>query len=267
MLRVLLISGGFLVVTVALLLLQPSEPPQKFAKRAPITAPEQQVSRAKTNLVEVDAAALNPARPSVMPETDQADLANSTASVLAGLGGATTPSETSSEDDKLRDMTAGVLAGLNALRPTPETPTQALQNLIVRALGEGQSDSYIDALVNEAANAGALQVPNILVTEQGSVDTRTLLASIVGKATGVTPEPAAYTNLGGEGVEVRVVQRAGGTVQYRFYTVQRGDSLGGIAVKFYGDAAHFPRIYEANKQFLSSANKIRVGQRLSIPII
>jgi len=54
-------------------------------------------------------------------------------------------------------------------------------------------------------------------------------------------------------------------VQYQFYTVGVGDSLGAIAVKFYGDVAKFNMIFEANRTILSSPDKIRVGQRLVIP--
>ena len=62
-----------------------------------------------------------------------------------------------------------------------------------------------------------------------------------------------------------MVQRATETEQYRFYTVNSGDSLGAIAIKFYGDVSKFPLIFEANRGILSSPDMIRVGQRLTIP--
>ena len=71
----------------------------------------------------------------------------------------------------------------------------------------------------------------------------------------------------GTGVEVRVVQRATDTQQYRFYTVSRGDSLGAIAVKFYGNVDKYSAIFQANRNVLSSPNAIQVGQRLAIPDI
>jgi nucleoid-associated protein YgaU len=51
----------------------------------------------------------------------------------------------------------------------------------------------------------------------------------------------------------------------QFYTVGAGDSLGAIALKFYGDAAYFPKIYDANRTILSSPDRLIVGQRLAIP--
>jgi len=49
------------------------------------------------------------------------------------------------------------------------------------------------------------------------------------------------------------------------YTVKAGDTLSMIAEKFYGDAAKFEVIFEANKDILKSANDIKVGQTLKIP--
>ena len=42
--------------------------------------------------------------------------------------------------------------------------------LVVQALKEGQNDAYTDTLVNEAATAGTITVPEILVTSDGRVD-------------------------------------------------------------------------------------------------
>lgn len=49
------------------------------------------------------------------------------------------------------------------------------------------------------------------------------------------------------------------------YTVQSGDSLSKIAKHFYGDAAEYMRIFEANKDQLDDPNKIQVGMELNIP--
>ncbi|MDG1286105.1 MAG: peptidoglycan-binding protein LysM [Rickettsiales bacterium] len=50
-----------------------------------------------------------------------------------------------------------------------------------------------------------------------------------------------------------------------FYTVQSGDTLGGIASKFYGNAGRYPEIFEANKPMLSDPDRIYPGQNLRIP--
>ena len=53
--------------------------------------------------------------------------------------------------------------------------------------------------------------------------------------------------------------------QAQFYTVEKGDTLGGIAKKFYGEAGKYPLIFEANKPMLKSADLIYPGQSLRIP--
>ncbi len=50
------------------------------------------------------------------------------------------------------------------------------------------------------------------------------------------------------------------------YTVQSGDSLSAIALKFYGNAAYWEAIYKANRQRIGdNPSLIRVGQVLTIP--
>ncbi len=49
----------------------------------------------------------------------------------------------------------------------------------------------------------------------------------------------------------------------RLYTVQKGDTPGSIARKFYGSASKYPRIMEANH--LTGNGNLQVGQKLVIP--
>ena len=49
------------------------------------------------------------------------------------------------------------------------------------------------------------------------------------------------------------------------YTVQSGDTLSKIAKEYYGDDSQYQRIFEANRDQLSSPNDIQVGQTLKIP--
>jgi len=52
----------------------------------------------------------------------------------------------------------------------------------------------------------------------------------------------------------------------KVYVVQQGDTLIRIAQRIYGEASMYPRIYEANKDILSSPNaRLYIGQRLRLP--
>jgi LysM repeat protein len=54
-------------------------------------------------------------------------------------------------------------------------------------------------------------------------------------------------------------------VPAKIYEVVSGDTLSKIAKKFYGDAAKYMKIFDANKDQLKDPDKIKVGQKLKIP--
>lgn len=199
-------------------------------------------------------------------------LEQTTASILSGLalieGSGMAP-----ETAELQAMSTAALSGLRALRGNKvAAPEATLEALVVQALREGQNDGYIDALVNEAAGKGRISVPSALVTADGRVDTAILLSSLVAQAQvasgtlkQVQPKDVVAT---GKGVEKLIVNTAaGGSETHQFYTVLPGDSLGAIAVKFYGDVTHYSAIYNANRAILASPDRLNVGQRLVIPAV
>ena len=49
------------------------------------------------------------------------------------------------------------------------------------------------------------------------------------------------------------------------YTVVEGDSLSKISKRFYGDANHWRRIFEANRDQIENPDLIHPGQVLRIP--
>ena len=49
------------------------------------------------------------------------------------------------------------------------------------------------------------------------------------------------------------------------YTVQKGDTLGGISMKVYGTSKRWKQIFEANQDVLKDPNHLKVGQLLRIP--
>ena len=51
----------------------------------------------------------------------------------------------------------------------------------------------------------------------------------------------------------------------RTYVVQKGDSLYGISRKFYGDSSYIEKIFQANRNSLTSKNNLKLGQKLIIP--
>jgi LysM repeat protein len=51
-----------------------------------------------------------------------------------------------------------------------------------------------------------------------------------------------------------------------FYEIVSGDTLGGIAKRYYGKASQYMRIFEANRDIIDDPNKIYPGQKIRIPL-
>lgn len=138
-----------------------------------------------------------------------------------------------------------------------------------KAEAADQSSSDRSASAAITAYIGSLQLP---VTDL-SVDVDT--ASHTARVSGTVPSQEAREKVllacgNVQGIEqvddnLSVSGDGGSTGEGRFHTVERGDTLSGIAKKFYGDANAYNRIFEANKPMLSHPDKIYPGQVLRIP--
>jgi nucleoid-associated protein YgaU len=51
----------------------------------------------------------------------------------------------------------------------------------------------------------------------------------------------------------------------RIHEVVKGDTLSAIAMKYYGSANKYMKIFEANRHILDDPDKIKPGQKLTIP--
>lgn len=50
-----------------------------------------------------------------------------------------------------------------------------------------------------------------------------------------------------------------------YYTIESGDTLSGIAKRYYGNAMAYTKIFEANKEVIQDPDKIYPGQKIFIP--
>jgi nucleoid-associated protein YgaU len=57
---------------------------------------------------------------------------------------------------------------------------------------------------------------------------------------------------------------ATGKVEY--YVIKSGDTLSGIAAKYYGKGSLYPRIFEANREVIKNPDLIYPGQKIRIPM-
>jgi nucleoid-associated protein YgaU len=92
----------------------------------------------------------------------------------------------------------------------------------------------------------------------------------VGSAVPTTPSAASVPLAGAQpaGSSQTIAHKSPGESTgwvSRTYTVEKGDTLSGIAKKMYGNANKYPQIFEANKPMLKDPDKIYPGQVLRIP--
>jgi nucleoid-associated protein YgaU len=205
MLRATLIAAGFVAITLALILIQPGKP-RPVADLPPLSGND--VTRTATDL-----SALNPTAPASDPLVNSAALATQPALPAPAL------------------PTAPQIPAAMPVGP-------ALESMVLGALQQGQSEGYIDALVNDAAKEGKVEVPQGLVTAEGRVDTALLLSALSQPARPRVPNT---------------------------YTVATGDSLASIAYRFYGDFARQADILAANADTMQATDRLRVGQVLNLP--
>lgn len=245
MIRAALITIVFLGITLTLILMQPS--PQHMTlidvPEPPDTpADDNTVSRAEIGFDVVGTVA----------ETPGLDAVTGSLAEPAPKTAAATPQATPDPDGPALRVTPDIAASVatepsasvaSAPDPAPAPETAAatgLERLVINALAQGQSDAYIDALVNDAAAKGKVEVPQSLVTSDGRVDTSSLLAVL-------SHPPQPDFGPGGS------------------YIVQPGDSLASIAYRFYGNTGKAVDIFIANRSALASPNHIEIGQTLALP--
>jgi nucleoid-associated protein YgaU len=56
------------------------------------------------------------------------------------------------------------------------------------------------------------------------------------------------------------------TSRVEYYTIASGDTLSAIAKRFLGNAADYPKIFEANREVIKDPNLIYPGQKIRIPL-
>jgi nucleoid-associated protein YgaU len=58
---------------------------------------------------------------------------------------------------------------------------------------------------------------------------------------------------------------APGASSVRYYTVEQGDTLYGIARRIYGEGRHWKAVYDANKDLIDDARELTLGWKLELP--
>ena len=118
----------------------------------------------------------------------------------------------------------------------------------IRRTGRHATPSQVEKVAGTAAKAApAVAIAGALVALPQSAH-----AEVKTQATATTVTEQAHTTA--------LVKQA-----TRTYRVRSGDTLSGIAKRFYGNPAHWTWIYAANRSKIHNPNSIFVGEKLTIP--
>ncbi len=139
--------------------------------------------------------------------------------------------------------------------------------------GHREDQRELELLLASAAQADMIAFNASVRGSDGSYDGKIILYDLVERAlingneaerrTGAQMQQEALALLGRNNPAVAAAEPAsdGG----KTYRVQAGDSLAYIALQFYGNTNGYQRIFQANRDKLSSPDKIQIGQKLVIP--
>lgn len=128
------------------------------------------------------------------------------------------------------------------------------------------SDKEVKSLLAEGREAGGARVPDDLAKLKAEADEDL--------AAGAAPLPVsrpaegrkpAADLLGKKLSADKEKPKAQAPARPKSYTVQEGDTLYGIAKRFYGNLSAWKRIRDANKALITTDGRVRVGDEIELP--
>ncbi|QHI37693.1 hypothetical protein IMCC3317_30740 [Kordia antarctica] len=161
----------------------------------------------------------------------------------------------------IKDAGAKLFGGkTSAEKAAEEAEEKATEHLEAIAAKKAKDEASIKETINDLD----LHVENLHVSLEGDT------AIISGKAHDQATKEKVVLLVGNTHGIAMVDDRM--EVEHKepeaqFHTVAKGDTLGKIAKKYYGNAMKYPTIFEANKPMLKDPNLIYPGQVLRIPAL
>jgi ABC-type nitrate/sulfonate/bicarbonate transport system substrate-binding protein/LysM repeat protein len=119
--------------------------------------------------------------------------------------------------------------------------------------------TFIKELDNSGFIDGLYKKQPAVARRQESVSTENVAIAKQSSAQSVAKPKAAKT-------EAKAVSAPGSAAELLEYTIQRGDTLSYLALKYLGDQYKWEKIYAANKDTMKNPHFVYIGQKIKIPI-
>jgi len=161
-------------------------------------------------------------------------------------------------------------------KPTEDNAEQLQDSKLMESLSDSEVDSLstvsdnVDAITDtdKSKKASSSDTPNtynkVVLDEKAGKSSDELsklsdeISSVIDTEESASKDNTNYTQSITKEVKTR-------EKEMRYVTVKKGDTLGKIAKKVYGNVMDYKKIYEANPDILRRPDKIYIGQRLRVP--
>ena len=157
-----------------------------------------------------------------------------------------TPQDTATK--KVKDQIIEYCEGVIGLLPNPNFKAKVVYN--VRGVGSVFNGNYYVKKMRHTIGGDTYTVEADVVKLEKAVFTGHTYESTNRPQVDPAPQP---------------VPTAPSQPSYTMYRIVRGDTLWGIARRFYGNGALYPKIFEANRDTVKNPNLIYAGNWLRIP--
>jgi LysM repeat protein len=124
--------------------------------------------------------------------------------------------------------------------------------------------STLDSKIPGVKNLSA-SIEGKVVTLKGNAATKEARSEVMRQFTALVKADNTVNQIAIDAPAPAAAPVAAAVPAARIHEVASGDTLSGIAKKYYGNAGLYMKIFEANKDQLKDPNVIKVGQKLKIP--
>lgn len=197
------------------------------------------------------------------PTTGTSNTASNTPPTLTDTSNRETTESTNSANSEYIEIEENVLQGELTLLPNPKLKAKA--TVLLQYLGKNLTGLYfVDKVIHSFSNSGYSQSMTVSRNGFGS----TIKSGSASKpVTNVAPSKGGLMNSTSDSSRPSQATPppTPPKVTKRTYTIKSGDTLWGIATRYYGKGSLYTKIYEANRSIIKNPNLIYPGQVITIP--
>ena len=172
-------------------------------------------------------------------------------------------------DEKLSDPIAAIYHYREFLDLEPKSDKRQLVEDFIERAKLSLASKLPQSSVVDPADMTRLQTEKAaLMQENGTLRARIAeleRGAASASAPAIPPVAPAAVVAASPSTAVNAAAAPAENVKARTHTVQKGDTLQSLALKYYGTRSAWDKIYQVNRSLLASKDQLKIGQQLLIP--